>query len=55
MSPMSDSVRWPIVIVAFLLILGLLLFARGGDGEQRGRTMPAPDVTVIGPLFEPVA
>lgn len=48
---MSDSVRWPIVIVALLLVLGLVLFARGGDGEQRGQTMPAPDVTATVTLF----
>ena len=52
---MSDSVRWPIVIVALLLILGLVLFARGGDGEQRGQTMPAQDVTAVVPLFEQAA
>lgn len=52
---MNDSVRWPIVIVALLLILGLVLFARGGNGEQRGRAMAAPDVTADVLLFGPVA
>ena len=51
---MSDSVRWPIVAVALLLILGLLLFARGGDGQQRGQTMPAADGTAVA-LIEPAA
>ena len=52
---MTDSVRWPIVILALLLVLGLVLFARGGDGEQRGQTMPAPPVTAVVPLFEQAA
>ncbi len=52
---MSDSVRWPIVIVALLLVLGLLLFARGDEGEQRGQTMPASDVTATVPPIEQAA
>ena len=48
---MSESIRWPIVIVALLLILGLVLFARGGDGEQRGRAAPAPTVSAVFPTF----
>lgn len=52
---MSDSVRWPIIVVALLLILGLVLFARGGDGEQRGQTLPAPKVAAVVPLLEQAA
>ena len=52
---MSDSVRWPIVIVGLLLILGLILFARGGDGEQRGQTLPTPSVSAVVPLSEQTA
>jgi hypothetical protein len=44
---MRESVRWPIVIVAGLLILSLVIFARGGDGEQRGRAVQEPSITVI--------
>jgi hypothetical protein len=52
---MSDSVRWPIVIVALMLIVGLMLFARGGDGEQRGQTLPTPAVSAVVLLFEKAA
>ncbi len=32
---MSDSVRWVIIIVAVVLVLGLVAFARGGE-HRRG-------------------
>ena len=41
---MSDSVRWVIIIVAVVLVLGLVAFARGGEhrrGDDEGSSARA--------------